>query len=140
MFYLYLRYLAFFTLVVLQSGCMLWNGRNQYNHNPQSIAAYAEAVFRRQNHATSQLMMLSLEDVEDSETIDALLNAEKSMQTACETLNQYAEQSQEATSTSLLLRARAGKSVVNCDHATQILERLLEDLDIAAIESKVSPK
>ena len=105
-------------------------------HLPQNFAAQAEAVFRRQNNATSRVMMLSLEEWVNPESAEALLSAEKSMQIACELLNQYAIQSQTESSSSLMLRARAGKSVTSCDHATQTLEKLLENLDLAATNAK----
>ncbi len=118
---------------MLLPGCILWNGPADHEPSSQHFAAYAEAVFRRQNHATSQMMLLSLEELEDKQVFEKLLGAEKSMQRACEALNAYAEQNQNGLSSNLLLRARAGKSVIACDEATKILENLLEDLDLAAV-------
>ncbi|NOT85016.1 MAG: hypothetical protein HOP02_09650 [Methylococcaceae bacterium] len=121
--------------MTLLSGCMLSAKSADHNHPPQSFANYAEEVFRRQNHATSQVMMLSVDELDDKDALEELLSAEKSMHNACEDLNAYAE-SQNDANTSLLLRARAAKSIEQCNLATKTLETLLEDLDLAAVTSK----
>ncbi|MEQ1635777.1 MAG: hypothetical protein ABL903_03735 [Methylococcales bacterium] len=115
---------------------MVWDKRVVNDQPPQSFSDYGESVFKRQNNATSRVMMLSLDEVEDKEAYEELLRTEKSMRNACEELNIYAEQSQNNGSSSLLLKARAGKSIKDCDQATQVLEGLLEDLDLAVFSPK----
>lgn len=131
------RYLALIAVVILASGCTtLGKIPSDEEKKPKSFAAYAEEVFRRQNTATSQIMTLSPEDMDDPEQYEELLAAEKDMQSACELLNDYAQRSQDGESTSLFFRSRVGHAVKNCDQATQKLETLLEELDLSVLDQK----
>lgn len=131
------RYLALIAAVKFLSGCVtLGKIPSDEEQKPQSFAAYAEEVFRRQNSATSRIMALSPEDLEDPAQYDELLDAEKNMQSACELLNDYAERSQEGESAGIIFRSRVGMAVKKCDHATQKIETLLEDLDLAENDQK----
>lgn len=130
------RYLPLLAAVNFLSGCVNLGEIPSDEIKPQGFAAYAEEVFRRQNNATSQVMTLSPDDLDDPEQYDALLTAEKNMQSACELLNDYASHSQEGEKMTLLFRSRVGISVKKCDHATQKLETLLQDFDVAAVDSK----
>lgn len=128
-------YLLLIAAVNLFSGCMtLGKIPSDEEKKPKSFAAYAEEVFRRQNSATSQIMTLSPEDLDDPAQYEKLLAAEKDMQNACELLNDYAQRSEDGESTNILFRSRVGIAVKNCDHATQKLEALLEELDLPVLE------
>ncbi|MFI3119135.1 MAG: hypothetical protein QX203_04075 [Methylococcaceae bacterium] len=130
----YFRPLPFITLLALLPGCTLWTEIVDEQIPPGSFSSYAETVFRRQNSAISQLMMLSLDELENNNIYAELLAAEKSLQKACAPLNSYAEKHQEGESTSLLLSARVGKSINACDSATTTMEALLKKLDQATAD------
>lgn len=124
-----LRYRSLLCLPLLFSqltACSLWQPATD-TPSVTSLSAYAEAVFRRQNSAISKVMMLGL-DEDESPAYERILAAEKSVQTACAALNDYAELAQDGENTGLLLSARAGKSLQACDAATTELERLLRPL------------
>lgn len=121
-FWLFLMSLTLF-------GCAGQQLRVEKVPQTMSFAAHAEAVFRRQNAATSQIMMLALDDVDAPEIYEALLKTEKNMQLACVDLTAYAVQSQTQSSASLMMRVRAGKSIYACELATSQLEKLLKTYD-----------
>jgi hypothetical protein len=129
-------YLPLLAAANLLAGCMTLGDIPGGEDDPQSFAAYAEDVFRRQNNATSEVMTLSPDQVGDAAQYEALLSAEKNMQSACELLNDYAQRTQDGENTNLLFRSRVGIAVKNCDRATYKLETLLEDLDMAAVDAK----
>lgn len=119
------RHFLWLMVLIILSGCTI--GKSDPTFSTQSFAAYAESVFRRQNNATSQVMMLSTEEVAvDQKDFNGLLAAEKKMHHACTDLVAYAQASQIENSTSLLQRARAGKAINACDQATYTLESLLK--------------
>ncbi len=88
------------------------------------IRQYAESIFRRQNTATSQVMILTM-DEENS----ALSTAESTMQEACAELNAYvirALSSDDFLMLDFLAQHRVISSLDNCDAATKKLEALLQ--------------
>ncbi len=83
----------------------------------------AESIFRRQNTASSQVMILTM-DEEDS----ALSDAELTMQEACAALNAYvirAISSDDFLMLDFLAQQQVISSLDNCDAATKKLEALL---------------
>jgi len=93
-----------------------------------SLEAYAEAVFRRQNHATSEMIDLANEDGAIL-GYDALLNAETTMRQACQPLNEYASRMESNQSSTLLQQSEVATSLHACDQATRQLEQLLDQID-----------
>lgn len=130
------RFLPLLVAVHLLSGCVNLGEIPSDEIKPQGFAAYAEGVFRRQNNATSAVMTLSPDELDDAAEYEALLSAEKNMQSACELLNDYARRSQEGESSNMIFRSRVGIAIKNCDRATHKLETLLEDFDLSAMEIK----
>lgn len=93
-----------------------------------SLEAYAEAVFRRQNHATSEMMDLANEDGAIL-GYDTLLDAETAMRQACHALNDYASRMQSDQSGTLFQQGEVATSLRACDRATRRLEHLLDQVD-----------
>lgn len=83
----------------------------------------AESIFRRQNTATSQVMILTL-DEEDS----TLVEAEQAMQDACAELNAYAVRLRDGLGDNLLQQQQVFNSLNECDAATKHLEVLLQSI------------
>jgi hypothetical protein len=130
------RHLPLLAVINLFTGCATLGDIPAYEKKPQGFTAYAEDVFRRQNNATSLVMTLSPDEVDDAGGYEALLSAEKNMQGVCELLNDYARRTQDKKGSTLLLRSRVGFSVKNCDRATHKLETLLEEFDLAGMDIK----
>jgi len=83
----------------------------------------AESIFRRQNTASSQVMILTM-DEEDG----VLSDAELTMQEACAALNAYvirAISSDDFLMLDFLAQQQVINSLDNCDAATKKLEALL---------------
>ncbi len=103
-----------------------------FSDSPSSIyidpftgyAEYAEGVFIRQNQATSEIMMLTEEDI-DPYVYEDLLEAEKEMQKACELLNEYAVREIEGRTMGLFFKKKVQNSVEGCEYALQNVESTL---------------
>jgi len=91
-----------------------------------TLREHVEDIFRRQNNATSEVMMLSMEEFESEEFID-LTVAEEEMENACAALNEYAVRARDQLSTGFWLKNRVLNSIDECEGATQIVESLLKD-------------
>ncbi|MCF7972012.1 MAG: hypothetical protein K9L22_12710 [Methylococcaceae bacterium] len=84
----------------------------------------AESIFRRQNAASSQVMILTMD-----EENGALSDAELIMQEACAALNAYVIRSisnDDFLMLDFLAQQRVISSLDNCDEATKKLEALLQ--------------
>lgn len=88
------------------------------------IAAYAEAVFRRQNSLTSQLMMSVNDDLLNDIEVQ---NAELTMHEACKLLNEYSRLEMEGKSMTVWFKHQVKASLQRCDESIQALEDLLAD-------------
>lgn len=124
------RFLSLLAALHVFSGCASLGEIPSDEENAGGFAAYAENVFRRQNNATSMIMTLSPDELDDDAEYEVLLNAEKNMQNACELLNDYAWRSLEGESSNVIFRSRVGIAVKSCDLATHKLETLLDDFDL----------
>ncbi len=94
-----------------------------------STADYVEAVFKRQNAITTQVMMLT--DIALSAEDEAeLMQVEAQMQQDCRLLNAYAIKEMNHQSTSLLFKKRVKDSAEACDESVDELESLLDDFDL----------
>ncbi len=105
---------------LLLSGCSVME---MITHE-QALSSYAESVFRRQNEVTSQLMMLSDDELEEPEEV---YQAEMNMHKACRLLNEYSQREMEGKPIGLLFKKRVRNSLEDCDESIQELEELLEE-------------
>ena len=126
----YIKNLAQFLLVM----CALLNlpACSFFSDSPSTLyidpftgyADYAEGVFIRQNQATSEIMMLSEDDV-DPYAYEDLQEAEKEMQIACELLNEYAVREVEGEPIGLFFKKKVHNSVEGCEYALRNVESTL---------------
>lgn len=117
------RFAASFLMGLTVTGCV-W----LLDHGGEDLENYAEAVFLRQNQATSEMMELA-DETEPVAGYEALLDAETVMRQACQPLNDYAERMQTDQSSNLLQQGEVAASLSACDQATRQLEHLLDQLD-----------
>ena len=114
-----LMLLSLFFLTLL-AGC---SHAPPINSGFTDFSAYAESVFRRQNAATTRLMMLNGADlVQDNEQVD---DAEEAMADACELLNEYVERESSHESMGFNFKSKVQNSIENCDKQVKQLEELL---------------
>jgi hypothetical protein len=109
--------LVFFLL----SGCSI--SRNVLN-SKERISVYAEALFKRQNILTQQLMLLSDEDMTlaDEETV---FQAELQMHDGCHLLNEYANREMEGKKMNVFFRRRVKNSFKACEEGVKNMESVL---------------
>ncbi len=86
---------------------------------------YIENVFRRQNRAMSQIILLPVDELGVSVQQD-LLNAEQSATSRCKVLNDIASLRSEGKKESMLQKLKVSRSIRDCENATLELEYLLE--------------
>lgn len=89
----------------------------------EQLRQKAESIFKRQNIASSQVMILTMDE---ENTI--LSDAELAMQDACAKLNAYVIRSMSSDNFSMvdfLAQQQVIRSLDNCDAATKKLEALL---------------
>lgn len=89
----------------------------------EQLRQKAESIFKRQNIASSQVMILTMDE---ENTI--LSDAELAMQEACAKLNAYVIRSMSSDNFSMvdfLAQQQVIRSLDNCDAATKKLEALL---------------
>ena len=94
-----------------------------YGEQNQTLEAFAqrvEDVFRLQNSMTNAVMML------EDEPSDEILNAEQSMESACEPLNEYAAREIDGLSADFKLQKRVEQTAISCEKAAQFLQNLLK--------------
>lgn len=89
----------------------------------EEFEKYTEAVFRRQNRASNQVIMLA-EEV-DQPTYKKLSKAEEKMLEACGPLNEIAARHRDQESVGLMLKLEIAPTIDACDRATSRLETLL---------------
>jgi hypothetical protein len=109
-----------FLLLLSLQGC----GGVPVINNQDDTAAYAEAVFRRQNILTSQLMMSVDEGLLSDSEVE---NAELAMHEACKLLNEYSNREMEGESMTVWFKHQVKASLSGCDESIGELEELLED-------------
>lgn len=91
--------------------------------NQDSVAEYAEAVFRHQNQVTSRIMM-SMDDalLDDAE----LRQAELAMHDACKLLNEYTAREIDGAPIGVLFKRRVRASIKGCDDSIRKVEAALD--------------
>lgn len=106
-------------------GCSLF----QDMWEQDTIAEHGEAVFRKQNLITSQIMMLSESDL-SAENLQKLQQAESRMQKNCKLLNEYATKEMDKAVINLSFKKQVRDSIENCDLSIQQIENTLIELGI----------
>jgi len=94
-----------------------------------ALAAQGEAVFRRQNEITSQVMLLSETELSAPE-LQKLQHAEARMQQDCQLLNDYARRAIEDESMDLSFQQQVKNSIQGCEASIQKIEATLTELGI----------
>jgi hypothetical protein len=124
-----LKRTVFSLLLVIASewlaGCSLLDDMLQQD----SIAEYGEAVFRKQNLITSQVMLLPETEL-SAENYQKLQQAESQMQKECKLLNEYATREMDKANIDLLFQKQVRDSISGCDASIQGIETLLNQLGI----------
>ncbi len=98
----------------------------------EKISDYAEALFKRQNNLTQQVMMLVEEDLTVSEE-EKLTAAEEAMHEACHLLNEYANREIEGQKISILFRKQVQGSFDECEKKVIEMEAILNKIDEDAL-------
>ncbi len=116
-----LNLLFIFANITLLLGCntTLLGTYGEQNQTLEAFQQRVESVFQLQNSMTNDVMF---SETELSETI---LKAEHQMQSACESLNEYAARESDGLSVSFELRQRVEKTAIGCEKAAQHLQILL---------------
>ena len=109
--------LVFFLL----SGCSIT--RNVLN-TKERISVYAEALFKRQNNLTQQLMLLSDEDMTLADE-EIIFQAELKMHDGCQLLNEYANREMEGKKMNVFFRRRVKNSFKACEEGVKNMESVL---------------
>jgi hypothetical protein len=86
-----------------------------------------ESLFRRQNQASHQVMMLLLDDSENID-LEKIEQAEFSMLEACKPLNEFAILERDNQKISLSNKQKILRSIPVCEQKTETLEKLLQQL------------
>lgn len=111
---------------LLLSACTMpiFGGYGANGQSREDFTHYVEGVFRLQNSMTSEIMLLL--ETDDTESHEALSQAEQHMQEACGPLNEYASRDIDGLNIGLFLRRRVEKSAIACEQAAQKVKLLLE--------------
>ena len=86
-----------------------------------------ESLFRRQNQASHQVMMLLLDDSENID-LEKIEQAEFSMLEACKPLNEFAILERDNQKISFSNKQKILRSIPVCEQKTETLEKLLQQL------------
>lgn len=119
-----------FVVIVIQiTGCSTSplnpTDEKQQVNSKQHYKRYVEAVFRRQNHAMSQMILLPIDELSGEMQLK-LLNAEHSLTQRCKVLNDIASLRSEGKKESMLQKFKVSRSIKDCEAATHELEAVLE--------------
>jgi len=86
-----------------------------------------ESLFRRQNQASHQVMMLLLEESQNID-LEKIEQAELSMLEACKSLNEFAILERDNQKINLSKKQRILRSIPSCEQKTAALEKLLRQI------------
>ncbi len=89
---------------------------------------YAQEVFRRHNHALSELMQMLPAAGDEPARLTQLEDAEAEMLRQCEKLNQLAVAARDQRSDGPARTLDLARSVASCDTATRVVEALLDEM------------
>ena len=113
-------------ITLVLSGCSLpfLGGYGAEGQSSEEFAHYVESVFKLQNSLTSEIIGLADSDDKPA-NMDALLQAEQSMQKKCEALNEYATLDSDGSNVSVMLKTRVAQSAKECETAAKDLQALM---------------
>jgi hypothetical protein len=114
-----LYYAGLTGLLLICSGC------THYYVTPDDFKEHVFDVFKRQNNAIGEVMILT-EDEMDNADYDRLLEAEKRMLEACKPLNEYAVLKRDDLNTDLFLYQEAMNAAGDCEDSTSAMETILQ--------------
>jgi hypothetical protein len=97
---------------------------------------YIETVFRRQNQAMSQIILLPVDEL-NKKTQQNLADAEQSVTTRCKVLNEIASLRSEGKKESMFQKLKVSRSINDCDAATRELEVILEQVYIQLNQDEI---
>ncbi len=109
----------------MSMGCAI-SSPSQYWDSTFSFSGHAEDVFRRQNKMTSEILMMSEEDV-DEEKYSQLLRAEQNLQAACKLLNEYAVRERDGLETGFVFKREVKNSIEMCEKSIEEAKSVLDD-------------
>lgn len=95
------------------------------NSSKKRYKRYVEDVFRRQNQAMSQIILLPVDSL-SSDIQRELLNAEQAVTKRCKVLNDIASLHSEGKKESMMQKLKVSRSVKDCENATRDLELIME--------------
>lgn len=125
-----LRGLLMVLSVLFLSGCTSIKTRKASGEevvmSKDQFAQYVEHVFRYHNQVMTELMESSEEEHPQSPaSASALKNAERSMISACEPLNEVVSETLSGENVGLTLKMQLGDAVPACEAASQAVEKLI---------------
>lgn len=123
---------AVFFLMLFSAGCSMINTVTPDGHYESrtisEFEVYAEDVFRRQNQASSELIMLLIDSESDGgERYHILLDAEERILNACKSLNHIAAMTVANQPVDMNLKYQVMTSVSECDYTTRDVEEILQN-------------
>ncbi len=116
---------VFLNLFFLLSCSSLQFFSTPFDHT--KLGNQVESLFRRQNLASHQVMMLLLEEPENID-LEKIEQAESSMLDACRPLNEFAILERDNQKISLSKKRKIISSVPICEQKTIALEKLLQNV------------
>jgi L-lactate utilization protein LutC len=124
------RFLLVGLPVLLLLGCVSVKTRKPNGEevvmSKDQFAQYVEHVFRYHNQVMTELMESSEERLQQSPaTASALKNAERSMISACEPLNEVVSETLSGENVGLKLKMQLSDAVPACEAASQAVEKLI---------------
>lgn len=120
----YRRLIGYYLLLNSLWSCAI-SSPKQYWNKTIDFRTYAEEVFRRQNQISSEILMLTDEDVVNPDLYAKLLQAEQNLQDQCQLLNEYAIRERDGVEIPLLFQQEVQSSVDDCELAMQKADVLL---------------
>lgn len=119
------KYVLVLVTISVLASCTLAKKPFQFKDH---AVEYAESIFRRQNQATQQVMLLLEEDL-SLEQEERLSEAELQMYDACHLLNKAANHEMEGKKISLYFQGQVKHSFDACDDSIKNIESVLRQMD-----------
>ncbi len=116
---------VFLNLIFLFSCSTLQFFSTPFDHT--KLGDQVESLFRRQNQASHQVMMLLIEEPENID-LEKIEQAELSMLEACKALNEFAVLERDNQKISLSKKQKIISSIPACEQKTSDLEKLLQSI------------
>ncbi len=107
------------------NGCSLLN---PVMLSKEDMAKHAEDVFKHQNQMTQQIMLLSEDELTESEE-ERISSYELQMYDACRLLNEYARSESEGKQKSVIFRTQLKRSLNTCADRVKQMEELLKSIE-----------